>query len=128
MNLVNDFELNRDCLQQFFLETCKAYNFAPFHNMTHAFNVSHMCFWVLTQNSFISKAVSPLEKLSMILACIGHDLDHPGIGNTYFVKAEHMISLTVNGQSVLEHLHAYTLFSILDKTRLLSNMKASDFQ
>lgn len=29
-----------------------------------------------------------LDILCMILACIGHDLDHPGLGNSYFQKAK----------------------------------------
>lgn len=65
----------------------------PFHNMTHAFNVTHVCYWVLKsgddENSVFYKSFTMLDKLSMILACIGHDLYHPGLANTYFVKSDH---------------------------------------
>ena len=48
-----------------------------------------------------------LDILAMILACIGHDLDHPGLGNTYFMKAKEYRAIAVNNTSVLENYHLY---------------------
>lgn len=53
---------------------------------------------------------------------MGHDLNHPGLGNTYFMKADHVLSETVNGFSVLENFHAYTLFRILAESKLLQEL------
>ena len=78
--------------------------------MTHAFNVTHACFYIILQlkkepmedmsqtqsldqlmsNSNGKKSLlkeslfTDLDILAMIIACIGHDLDHPGLGNSYF--------------------------------------------
>lgn len=53
---------------------------------------------------------------------MGHDLNHPGIGNTYFAKSNHIVSSAVNGASVLENFHCYTLFKLLEDSQLLSTM------
>ena len=119
---MKEFNLDVDKLRHFLFRVSQHYNLAPFHNMTHAFNVSHMCFWIITAEesdvdaNYLSQIFTPLDKLIMLISCIGHDLDHPGLGNTYFVKAGHMIAQTVNNQSVLEHFHALTLFKLLDES------------
>ena len=63
-----------------------------------------------------------LDVLAMILACIGHDLDHPGLGNSYFTKAKEYKSSSVNGSSVLENYHLYLLLNLIDQTNLLKNL------
>ena len=67
--------------------------------MTHAYNVTHVTYWVIKQKGsyFCEHAFEDVEKLAILIACMGHDLNHPGLGNTYFVKANHSLSLTVNG-------------------------------
>ena len=56
--------------------------------MTHAFNVTHVMYWIIhcgpNDSYFKTKAFTDLDKLAMLIACIGHDLNHPGLGNTYF--------------------------------------------
>ena len=74
-------------------------------------------YWVIRQkNTFFDSSFEDADKLALLLACIGHDLNHPGLGNTYFQKANHSISQTVNGKSVLENFHCYTLFRLFDET------------
>ena len=45
----------------------------------------------------------------ILFTCIGHDLNHPGIGNTYLVKSGHPYANCVNGKAPLENMHCYTL-------------------
>ena len=81
--------------------------------MTHAFNITHVCYWIIKD----SKAFSPFQKLAMIVSLIGHDLDHPGLGASYFTKSAHPILGAVSGKgSILEHYHLAVLHSILDET------------
>jgi len=60
------------------------------------FNVTHVLYLILRQNenedgtnNFANGVFEDLDKLAMLLACIGHDLNHQGLGNTYYVKASH---------------------------------------
>lgn len=103
--------------------------------MTHAFNVTHTCFYLIlnlkketiedekdTENEDNSNCKSLIKEtlftdidiLSMIIACIGHDLDHPGLGNTYFSKSKEYRAQSVNDKSVLENYHLYVLMSLID--------------
>ena len=69
-----------------------------------------------------------LDILAMIIACIGHDLDHPGLGNSYFQKAKEARAVACNNSSILENYHLYTLNSLIDQTNLLSGLSYEQMQ
>lgn len=118
LGLTSKFNLDDNKIKHFLNLLCQNYNFAPFHNMTHAFNVTHVMYWIIRQTGtyFCEHAFEDVDKFAMLVACMGHDINHPGLGNTYFVKANHPLSLTVNGSSVLENFHCFTLFRILEES------------
>lgn len=88
LGFIEKFNIKKETLNYFLSEVCKHYNFVPFHNMTHVFNVTHVMYWIIccgpNDSYFKTKAFTDLDKLAMLIACIGHDLNHPGLGNTYF--------------------------------------------
>ena len=87
LGFIERFKMEPKSLKVFLNEISKHYTFAPFHNMTHAFNVCHVMYWIIhpDRNSvFSTETFDEVDKICMILACIGHDLEHPGLGNTYF--------------------------------------------
>ena len=124
LGFISKFNMDINSLKFFLHLVCLNYNFAPFHNMTHCFNVTHVLYWIInpsTGDGYLSNiAFDPIDKLALILAAIGHDLNHPGLSNSYLSKSKHMISKTVNGQSILENFHCFTLFNLFDQTKLLN--------
>lgn len=46
-DLLDKFKISQQSMQGFLLEVCRKYQRVPFHNMTHAFNVTHVCFYVI---------------------------------------------------------------------------------
>ena len=116
--------------------------------MTHAFNVTHACFQLIltlkkepleaesgvesegkTANSLVKATLfSDLDILSMIIACIGHDLDHPGLGNTYYQKSSEYRAQTVNNASILENYHTYVLLGLLNQSNVLAGLPNADNQ
>lgn len=54
------------------------------------------------------------DVLAIFVACLGHDLDHPGMNNAYLVKMADPIAIRYNDKSVLESLHSWLLFEILN--------------
>jgi hypothetical protein len=83
----------------------------PYHNSTHAADV--LCsFMYLVNTSSIKKMMSGLEWLGSILACLAHDVRHPALNNRYLVMTQHEYALTYNDISVLEMMHAATLFKL----------------
>lgn len=126
LDLIKKFNIKPENLRTFLEEVGEHYTSAPFHNMTHAFNVTHVMYWIINpdRNSvFSSEVFNDTDKLCMILGCIGHDLEHPGLGNTYFKKSNHVLSQIVNGKSILENYHCFALFHILETSNLLSGME-----
>lgn len=148
--LMEKFKIDPQNLQKFLVEVCRKYRRVPFHNMTHAFNVTHTCFYIILQlkkepvedtyedplnsgqvpgKSLIKESTfTDLDILAMILACIGHDLDHPGLGNTYFMKAKEYRAIAVNNTSVLENYHLYQLMALIDQTNLLNGLSYEQMQ
>ena len=47
--LIEKFQIKQQNLQKFLVEVCRKYRRVPFHNMTHAFNVTHTCFYIILQ-------------------------------------------------------------------------------
>ncbi len=54
----------------------------PFHNFTHGFNVMHCCYLIL-KNIEWQKYCDAVDVLALLVAAIGHDLNHPGLANPY---------------------------------------------
>ncbi|KAJ3085173.1 High affinity cAMP-specific and IBMX-insensitive 3',5'-cyclic phosphodiesterase 9A, partial [Quaeritorhiza haematococci] len=68
--------------------------------------------------------LKPIDKLILLVACLGHDLDHPGFNNTYQINARTDLAIIYNDMSPLENHHSAVLFTILrepDKN-ILSNL------
>jgi hypothetical protein len=49
--------------------------------------------------------LSVLEKFALILAAIGHDMDHPGLNNAYQMNALTELAIAYNDCSPLENHH-----------------------
>ena len=78
-----------------------------------------------------STLFSPLDTFSMLLAALGHDLDHPGLPNAYYSKVWHLdpqiyssklISEEICKISVLERHHNKTLITMIEEFGLLDNL------
>lgn len=115
LNLVETFSLNQEKLKLFLDEVSQNYNQVPYHNFTHAFNIAHKCYSYLTQTS-LPNYLEEIDKLTMILAAIGHDVKHPGVANPYLIKSNSPIALTVNDASVLENYHCYTFLNLMQRS------------
>ena len=61
-----------------------------------------------------------------MIAALGHDLNHSnpssqrvihedGVGNMYYIAANHEWAITYSTESVLESMHASTLFKLISK-------------
>ena len=57
--------------------TTSRYRENPYHNFQHALEVAQAAFALLI-NSTVYGKIDPVNKLGMLLAAIGHDIDHPG--------------------------------------------------
>ena len=79
----------------------------PYHNNIHGADV------IQTLHSLIQMGgkdmelqYTPLEIYSVLLAAACHDIQHPGLNNSYQINKRTELSLLYNDISVLESMHA----------------------
>ena len=82
----------------------------PYHNFQHCVDVAHATFLMLVG---VRHAVSDLECYALLLAALAHDLEHPGVNNSYLIKSKHPLAITYNDISVLENRHAACFFELV---------------
>ncbi|KAJ3117358.1 hypothetical protein HK100_000838 [Physocladia obscura] len=117
LDLIKTFNINLHVLRNFLARVSVTYNANPFHNFKHCFCVTQMMYGILNVTGTISK-LTPLEKLALICATIGHDLDHPGMNNAYQINASTDLTIIYNDISPLENHHAAVLFTMFRDPKL----------
>eukprot|EP01126_Amoeba_proteus_P037202 TRINITY_DN3826_c0_g1_i2.p1 TRINITY_DN3826_c0_g1~~TRINITY_DN3826_c0_g1_i2.p1 ORF type:complete len:357 (+),score=57.49 TRINITY_DN3826_c0_g1_i2:276-1346(+) len=126
LGVLNTFSISQNTLYRFLKTVFYRYRNVPFHNFFHAFNVTHtMYYFIHTQN--LGLCLSPLELLAMMIACLTHDCDHPGLNNSFQVKALTRVSL-LHKKSTLENHHLLQCMHILSlpECDILCNLDKSE--
>lgn len=85
------------------------YNIVPYHNFTHGFSVAQFFYYMWKTSESLKKWVSDEDMFIITMACIGHDLRHPGKNNGYQTARRNDCALVSFDNSVLESMHAATL-------------------
>jgi len=67
------------------LSVKKNYRSVIYHNWRHSFSVTQTMFAMLTTGQMIN-LMSDIEVLSLMVACLCHDLDHRGTSNAFQSK------------------------------------------
>ena len=89
----------------------------PYHNAIHAADVTQTAsLFIINSNIEEIASTNINDILSIIIACLGHDIGHPGYNNTYHMNAMTTIAITYNDVSVLENYHSATLFKVMRDT------------
>ena len=99
------------------------YHANPYHNFNHGVHVL-LCSWLLARDELctvrLKHSVEPLSQmhvLALLVASIGHDIDHPGVNNAFLCNSNAPLAMRYNDQSVLENHHAATTFALLGDKR-----------
>ena len=74
------------------------------HNSLHAADVAQSLSVLLSTPVFSGK-LTPLVRLAALIAAAIHDLDHPGVSNTFLIKTKNPLAILYNDQSPLENHH-----------------------
>ncbi len=83
LGLIDRFSIDVAKLRNFIADVSRHMKRVPYHNFTHAFNIMHMTYIVLTQTKMRS-LIEDIDVLSVIIGALGHDIDHPGVNNVFF--------------------------------------------
>ena len=75
----------------------------PYHNFQHICDVSQTVSSILLDEKLRTK-LDDVDRFTVIIAAIMHDLDHPGMNNAYQINAGTELAIVYNDISVLENL------------------------
>jgi len=105
LDLIREFHIPEENLFRLIGTLARKYRNVPFHCFYHAFNVTQTMFYFITTCN-IKKIFgdSKIEVLAMLVACLIHDTDHPGLNNMFQKKANTKLA-QIHATSILENHH-----------------------
>eukprot|EP00475_Leptophrys_vorax_P020727 TRINITY_DN2844_c0_g1_i1.p1 TRINITY_DN2844_c0_g1~~TRINITY_DN2844_c0_g1_i1.p1 ORF type:complete len:623 (+),score=96.25 TRINITY_DN2844_c0_g1_i1:692-2560(+) len=129
-DLISQFTIPRQNLMRFVHTVRQRYFYDnPYHNFQHAFSVMQSVFALLCEFE-LSKHLTNLDILSLLIASLCHDVEHPGVNNAFLIKTRSPLAVRYNDIGVLENHHASVCFQILHtpETELLGNLSEEDYR
>lgn len=87
------------------------YNNLPYHNYTHACDVLHTVYRLLSLTS-ARQWLSSVDQYALLVAALCHDIGHQGRTNPFLVELGNELALRYNDKSPLENMHCAKLFEI----------------
>ncbi|XP_013404762.1 high affinity cAMP-specific 3',5'-cyclic phosphodiesterase 7A isoform X3 [Lingula anatina] len=95
----------------------------PYHNAVHAADVTQAMNCFLVEQK-IAYCYSQLEILVGLLAAMCHDVDHPGVNQSFLIATSNHLASLYQNTSVLENHHWRTTVGILHESGMLSHLNA----
>ncbi|CAH2218524.1 high affinity cGMP-specific 3, 5 -cyclic phosphodiesterase 9A isoform X3 [Pelobates cultripes] len=86
----------------------------PFHNFRHGFCVTQMMYCVIWACG-LQGCLTAADTVSLMVASLCHDLDHPGLNNAYQVNACTELASRFQNKSPLENHHWAVTSQILSQ-------------
>ncbi|XP_026881739.2 high affinity cAMP-specific 3',5'-cyclic phosphodiesterase 7A-like isoform X3 [Electrophorus electricus] len=126
--LIKLFRLDLLKLRRFLVIVQEAYHSEnPYHNALHAADVTQAMYCYL-QEPQLSESLTSCDILLGLLAAATHDLDHPGVNQTFLINTNHYLASLYQNTSVLENHHWKSAVSLLRESGLLSHFPSEDRQ
>ncbi|KAJ3036722.1 hypothetical protein HDV00_002435 [Rhizophlyctis rosea] len=113
--LIEGLGLDESKVRAFFMSIEAAYHPLPYHNSTHAADVLQTVDLLLLSEESMAVNFTKMEIFSACVASAIHDVDHPGVNNSFLVQTTHPLAIFYNDTSVLEFHHASKAFDIAQK-------------
>ncbi|KAI9099265.1 Pde4d2 in complex with inhibitor Npv [Phlyctochytrium arcticum] len=102
----------------------------PYHNSIHASDVLQCTNHFLYSHESVCRLAGDIDLLSIYVAAIIHDHEHPGFNNNFLVNTYDSRAVMYNDRSVLENHHLASAFVVMNKTEnnFLVNLSRQDFR
>lgn len=110
--LVSTFRIEEHTLRAYISGIARTYRPVAYHSFYHGFDVA-LTAYRLVRTTGVLDVIKELEALSLLVAALGHDADHPGNDNQFEIDSASSLALCYNDISVLENHHAATTFAVL---------------
>mmetsp|Transcript_28454 Transcript_28454/g.66272 ORF Transcript_28454/g.66272 Transcript_28454/m.66272 type:complete len:566 (-) Transcript_28454:39-1736(-) len=127
-DLISRYNIDGDAFAAWVGDIAQMYLDNPYHNWSHAMDVFHFIYSVLTTGK-VGRFFNFQDVLGLLVAALGHDVGHLGVSNAFLVMSQHSLALRYNDHSPLENMHAATTFETYFKRGrgFLNSMKRGDF-
>lgn len=125
--LVSHFNISHEVLVNWCLAAQSGYHPNPYHNSTHAADVTQVLHFILYPGGMCKAInISPEDALASIISGCIHDFDHPGFNNNFHVRTNAYLSTLYNDRSVLENHHCASTFELMKNPKfdLLQSLTA----
>uniref|UniRef100_UPI001A981CDF calcium/calmodulin-dependent 3',5'-cyclic nucleotide phosphodiesterase 1C-like n=2 Tax=Gasterosteus aculeatus aculeatus TaxID=481459 RepID=UPI001A981CDF len=102
----------------------------PFHNLTHAADVTQTIHYLLLKTGMVHW-LSELEIFAIIFAAAIHDYKHTGTTNNFHIQTRSDTAMLYNDRAVLENYHvsaAYRLLQHSDDMNIVSNLSKDEWR
>jgi len=128
LDLINRFNMDYFTLCRWLCSVRRNYRSVTYHNWRHAFNVCQLMFSIVTNTTWW-KHLGEIECLSLVIACLCHDLDHRGTNNSYQIKSANNLA-RLYSTSTMEHHHFDQCLMLLSShgNQLLANVSKEEFK
>ena len=113
-HILEQFKVTNEQLFRFIFTISATYNQVPYHNWTHACDVTHYVTYELS-TAELDKVFTSEELFGMLTAAVCHDANHEGLNNVYNVKAETPFGILFKDQSVMEMHHITVAIPIITR-------------
>ena len=125
--------INSSKLENFFKKISNGYHeHVLYHNAIHASDITQTACLIIKNSNFEEKVYSNIiDLLSIFVACLGHDIGHPGYNNGFLINSSNEIAINYNDISVLENFHTATLFRLInndESVNIFDNFSKFDFK
>ncbi|KAM3143121.1 hypothetical protein pb186bvf_004707 [Paramecium bursaria] len=128
-NLFSSLHINFPTFKKVAEQISQGYFDNQYHNVIHAFDVTHTVYFFLQTCDFKNIAkLSNLDLAIMFISAAAHDLQHPGKNNLFLNHTRDPLAIKYNDRSPLENHHASTLFMIIRQNDLLSGISLTDYK
>eukprot|EP00127_Corallochytrium_limacisporum_P005542 Clim_evm59s207 gene=Clim_evmTU59s207 len=127
LDLLKSLRINEHTLGSMVMTMARNYRDLPYHNWEHAVNVCHYMYCFLSQPK-MQKVTNKVTQCAMLVAALGHDLDHWGVNNGFMAAINSDLAY-LYGQSVMERHHFACTINILSypSCNILANIEGPDF-
>ena len=85
-----------------------------YHNWSHAVSVVRSGYLMLKKSNLIIK-FNKIERLSLFISSLCHDIDHKGFSNDELIKKKHPLGILYKGLSVMEFHHIHVMIELFEK-------------
>jgi len=129
LGVLQEFNVPENRLRVFLLTIRSLYHAEnPYHNFTHAADVASTIVFIM-RNTDAMATLTPLDVFAIVVAAIAHDVDHPGVNQSFERAMRSDIALQHNFRSTLENHHLNVLLSVLklDMANIFANLTQAQY-